>query len=117
MSCEYVQKAYGVPACIGRRVIAYGKPGIIAEDRGHYIGVNLDEEKAGVVNNYHPEDGIVYGEMGIARRPTKSQGRYQDFLRSDCGESFGEWLHRNWWNEKIDRYGDASPRRQRKAVA
>lgn len=41
MNCEYARKAYGVPACIGRRVIAYGQPGIIAEDRGHYIGIRV----------------------------------------------------------------------------
>ena len=29
LDCEYVRKYYGVPACIGRRVICYGKPGII----------------------------------------------------------------------------------------
>jgi hypothetical protein len=44
MRLEYVCRTYGVPAEIGRRVIVYGKPGIIAEDRGHYIGVNFDCE-------------------------------------------------------------------------
>jgi len=50
MNCEYVAQYYGVPACIGRRVIAYGKPGIIAEDRGNYIGILLDSDKPGPVN-------------------------------------------------------------------
>jgi hypothetical protein len=83
MSCEYIQKTYGVPAEIGRRVVAYGKPGIIVEDRGHYIGVTLDSEKPGKVNNYHPTDGIVYEGMGKIRPMTKAQRRYQDFLRCD----------------------------------
>ena len=92
MNCDYVRKHYGVPACIGRRVVAYGKPGIIAEDRGHYIGINLDCHKPGVVNNYHPCDGIEYGKMGSVRKMTSSQKRYRDYLEDDGVESFAEWL-------------------------
>lgn len=77
MSCEYVREYYGVPACIGRRVIAYGKSGIISEDRGHYIGITLDSEKPGTVNNYHPVDGIEYCGMGQSKendhKPTTIQ--------------------------------------------
>ena len=40
---QYVNNAYGVPACIGRLVIVSGKRGIIAEDRGHYIGVKQSQ--------------------------------------------------------------------------
>lgn len=77
MSCEYAQKNYGVPACIGRRVIVYGKPGIIAEDRGHYLGILLDRDKPGNVSNYHPVDGIEYlPEKGTVRKPGRSQARY-----------------------------------------
>lgn len=61
--CQYVREHYGVPAQIGRRVIAYGEPGQIIEDRGHYIGVVLDSDKNRRVGNYHPVDGIEYGEM------------------------------------------------------
>lgn len=43
-NCEYVRKHYQVPAKICRRVIVYGKPGVIPADRGHYIGVLLDED-------------------------------------------------------------------------
>lgn len=64
MNCEYVRQHYHVPACIGRRVMVYGKPGIIAEDRGHYIGVNLDTDKPSAVNNYHPTDEVEYLGMG-----------------------------------------------------
>ncbi len=51
MNCEYVQQYYSVPACIGRRVVVDGKPGVIAKDRGHYIGVNFDSDKPGVISN------------------------------------------------------------------
>lgn len=44
MNCYYVRNRYGVPACLGRRVSAYGEPGIITEDRGYYIGILLATE-------------------------------------------------------------------------
>ena len=93
MSCEYVREYYGVPAEIGRRVVCYGKPGIIAEDRGHYIGVNLDEDKPGVVHNYHPTDQVEYLLMGHIRKMTRSQARYQRYLRvADFYEGFKHFL-------------------------
>jgi hypothetical protein len=92
MSCEYVRETYKVPACIGRRVIAYGKPGIIAEDRGNYIGVNLDSDKPGRVSNYHPTDGVEYLGMGTVRRLTRSQQNYRDYLDTESGDSFAEWM-------------------------
>jgi len=83
-----------VPACIGRRVIAYGKPGIIAEDRGHYIGILLDCDKPGRVNNYHPTDGIEYlDEIGKVRPMTRSQKRYHEYLQDDWFDgSFADWV-------------------------
>jgi hypothetical protein len=93
MSCEYVRQHYGVPACIGRRVIACGEPGIIAEDRGHYIGVNLDKDKPGVIGNYHPTHQIEYLDMGKVRKMTKSQQRYKRWLEYGDGfDSFREFL-------------------------
>lgn len=95
MSFEYVRQYYGVPACMHRRIIAYGKPGIIVEDRGHYIGINLDEDKPNVVGSYHPEDGIEYGEMGKPRKLTPGQRRYQEYLKSayyEAGDSFACFL-------------------------
>lgn len=101
MNCEYAAQYYGVPACIGRRVVAYGKPGIIAEDRGNYIGINLDCNKPGTVNNYHPVDGIVYGEMGKVRKMARSQARYHRYFEyRDCFDSFLDFC-----------YWDASPER------
>jgi len=88
--CQYVRDHYGVPAEIGRRVTVYGKPGIIAEDCGHYIGVNFDAAKPGVVMNCHPTDEVVYlPEMGTVRKPSRSAERYQRYLRvADLFDSF-----------------------------
>lgn len=94
MNCDYVRRAYGVPACIGRRVNAYGKPGIIAEDRGNYIRILLDCDKPGHVNNYHPTDGIEYLDaIGKVRPMTRSQRKYSEYRKSDWYEgSFADWL-------------------------
>lgn len=92
MACEYVRQYYGVPAEIGRRVTVYGKPGVILEDMGNYIGVNFDADKPGHVLPCHPTDGVAYNEMGPIRRGTRSQERYRRYLRSDSDMSFGEWL-------------------------
>lgn len=88
--CQYVRDYYGVPACIGRAVICSGRPGIIAADRGHYIGVRLDGETA--INNYHPTDQIEYGGLRQAQALTAGQKRYQSYLDADCGLSFIEYL-------------------------
>lgn len=102
-NCEYVAQYYGVPACIGRRVVAYGKPGIIAEDRGNYIGILLDSDKPGSVNNYHPVDGIKYLGLGKVRPMTRSQARYRDYREvADCYESFYHYLK---CKEEERRYG------------
>ena len=92
MSCEYVREHYGVPAVIGRRVVVGGKSGIIAEDRGHYIGVNLDADKPGVIRNAHPTSDVEYGEMGTMRKMTRSQERYMDYVRSETTLTFAEWI-------------------------
>lgn len=64
MAFEYVCQHYGVPACIGRRVTIDGNGGVIAEDRGHYIGVNFDDDKPGVIKSCHPTWEVEYGGMG-----------------------------------------------------
>ena len=91
-NCEYVVNQYGVPACIGRRVIVSGKAGVIAEDRGHYIGINFDSDKARSICNAHPTSNVEYGEMGTIRKMTRSQQRYRDYLHSEVDMSFAEWL-------------------------
>jgi len=80
MSREYVRKYYGVPACIGRRVVVDNKPGIIAEDRGHYIGVNFDSDKPVVIRNAHPTSEVEYLGIGKVRKMAMSQKQYQDYL-------------------------------------
>jgi len=67
-NCEYVRKHYQVPAQICRRVIVYGKPGVIPADRGHYIGVLLDEDPKKRISNYHPTHEMQYGEMAETLR-------------------------------------------------
>lgn len=91
---KYIRDHYGVPAEIGRRIVAYGKPGIITEDRGNYIGVTLDSDKPGTVNNYHPTDGIEYLGMGTVRKVSKSRERYQRFrsIADIFGGSFRDFL-------------------------
>jgi hypothetical protein len=92
-NCEYVREHYGVPAEIGRRVVVGGRAGIIAADRGHYIGVNFDTAKPGVIRNCHPTSEAEYGEIGAIRRMTTSQSRYQKYLDvADCYEDFRHFL-------------------------
>lgn len=67
MSCEYAQKHYNVLACIGRRVSFSGREGIIAEDRGHYLGVLFDDRKPNHIDTVHP-NGVQYLDMGTVRK-------------------------------------------------
>ena len=93
MSCEYAREYYHVPAEIGRRVTVSGRLGIIAADRGHYIGVNFDDAKPGVICNAHPTSEVVYGEMGKVRRMNRSQARYQRWLEiQDRFDNFRHFL-------------------------
>ena len=101
MSCEYVRATYGVPAEIGRRVIVNGKPGIIAADKGHYIGVNFDASKPGVITNAHPASSVEYLGMGTVRKPSKSAARAARFRQ--YGDSFRSFIEFCRW--------DANPQR------
>jgi len=92
MKCTYASNYYDVPADIGRAVIVNGKHGVIAEDRGNYIGVNFDADKPGVIANCHPTWKVKYGEMRGIRKMSRSQQRYQNYLRADCCETFAEWM-------------------------
>lgn len=90
---DYVQNFYGVPAELGRRVSVDGRPGVIAADRGHYIGVNFDDEKPGLIRNAHPVSDVEYGEMGTIRRMTRSQERYKKYREvAECYPSFAAFL-------------------------
>ncbi|MEJ5863535.1 hypothetical protein [Pseudomonas farsensis] len=90
--CEYVQRHYQVPACIGRRVIAYGKPGVITSDFGHYIGIVLDEATKRRPGRYHPTDGIEYGDMADKLPKRWRMSNYDKFNDEDSGLDFEEWL-------------------------
>jgi len=98
---EYVRKYYGVPAKIGRRVVVYGKPGVIAADRGHYIGVNFDSDKPGVIHNCHPTSEVQYGDMGVVRKPSRYAERYQRFL--EYGECFDSFIDFCRWDADPER--------------
>lgn len=90
---DYINHHYGVNARIGLRVLVYGKPGTIVQDCGHYLGVNFDADKPGVVKTAHPTSEVVYLDKMVApRKPSRSAKRYQDYLRADVAESFAEWL-------------------------
>lgn len=103
-ACKYVRDYYGVPAELGRRVIVDGQPGIIIKDMGEYIGVNLDDDKPGVVSPCHPTWRVEYGEMGHIRRATRSQRRYQRYLDvGECFDSFRDFLLHESAQEKKQR--------------
>lgn len=90
---DYVRSYYGVPAELGRRITVDGEPGIIAEDRGHYIGVLFEGCTPADIRNCHPTADVVYlDEIVPVPKPTRSQRRYMRFLEADCGATFGEWL-------------------------
>lgn len=80
MSFEYVNFHYGVNACVGRRVVAYGEPGTIVKDFGHYIGVVLDSAPHSSPGRYHPTDGIVYGTPPFGSEPVKQTKLIGSFL-------------------------------------
>lgn len=96
MNCEYVKQTYGVPAEIGRRVTVYGKPGIIAEDRGHYIGVNFDSDKPGVIKNAHPTSDVQYHDIGKICKPSKWRQRYERYL--EYGDGFRSFVDYCRWD-------------------
>lgn len=100
-ACEYVREHYGVPAVIGRRVTVNGKPGVIAADRGNYIGVNFDDAKPGQIDNAHPTSGVEYGEMGTVRKPSRWNARYQRYL--EYGDGFNSFISFCYWDAAPER--------------
>ncbi|KFC61922.1 hypothetical protein [Massilia sp. LC238] len=101
MNFEYVRSHYGVPAELGRRVVVSGKPGVIAADRGHYIGVNFDSDKPGVVRNCHPTSEVEYGGMGKVRKPSKGAARYGRWL--EYGDAFDSFIQFCRWDAEPER--------------
>jgi hypothetical protein len=93
MACDYIRRHYGVPADLGRRVTVYGKPGVIAADRGHHIGVVFDGDKPHQISNCHPTDGVEYGATRAIPKMTRAQKNYRAFLDADWfSGSFADWL-------------------------
>lgn len=93
-NCEYVRDYYNVPACIGRIISYNGRLGIISKDRGNYIGVTFNDEKATIVHSIHPlDDKLEYLGIGKLRKLTSGQKRYAEFKAADWFDgSFAEWL-------------------------
>lgn len=89
---DYVRKYYKVPAEVGRLVSVGGKPVIIAEDRGAYIGVLFDNDDPKSILPCHPTSQVEYKGMGKVRKMTRSQRRYRDFINADLTCTFGEYL-------------------------
>ena len=89
---EYIINYYGVPACIGRKVVCSERPGIIVEDKGQYLGVVFDDDKPNLIYPVHPTSNVEYKGMGIVRKMTPSQKRYKDFLKLDTSLTFKEYL-------------------------
>lgn len=102
--CAYVREHYGVPAAIGRRVTMSGKPGVIAADRGHYIGVNFDDAKPGDIENAHPASNVKYGEMGRMHKPSKARARYQHYR--EYGKCFDRFVDFCRWDSESERSWD-----------
>lgn len=98
---DYIKQHYNVPAEMGRKVIVDGRSGVIAADRGHYIGVNFDDSKAGHISNCHPTWRVEYGEMGTIRKPSKGALRYKRFLQ--YGESFDSFILFCRWDADPER--------------
>lgn len=97
-SCAYVREHYKVPAEVGRLVIAYGEPGVILADRGNYIGVVLDSDPKKRIRNYHPTDGVVYGEMAekLPLKEWKVLPPWHDWDEVDYNRDARESIVRVW---------------------
>ncbi len=98
---QYVRDHYNVPAMIGRRVVVSGEPGIIAADRGHYIGVNFDKDKPGIIHNCHPTSNVQYGDMGTIRKPSRWAARYHRYL--EYGDGFDSFIDFCRWDAMPER--------------
>ncbi len=102
MDFEYIKKYYNVPADIGRCVTVHGRSGIIVADRGHYLGVNFDNDKPQVISNCHPTDNVEYLGMGKIRKLTRSQQRYQRYL--EYGDSFETFIDFCKWDAETHKH-------------
>lgn len=96
MEFEYVKSRYNVPAEMNREVIVNGKKGVITKDMGNYIGVNFYDKKTTEPLPCHPTWEVKYLDTFNNNPPvekmTVSKRRYREWLNSDSGLTFPEWL-------------------------
>ena len=94
MQCEYIRNYYGVPAVVGQKIEYRGDTGVIYKDGGNYLCVNMDTDKPGHTLNIHPTDpNLKYLQVaGNIRKLSRSQQNYRDYLKSECSESFAEFM-------------------------
>ncbi len=93
MSKEYIKRYYGLDVFVGQKVKYKNVIGVAVRITS-YIGVNLDDKKAGDCIYIHPRDEnlIYFDESKSIRKMTKSQQNYAEYLRSECDETFAEWM-------------------------
>ena len=91
---EYISEFYGINIKVGMDVIFNGERGVVSQDKGHYIGVNFDKDKPGVISNVHPIDDLLIftGKTRKVRKMSRSQKNYQEYIRSESGVSFSDWM-------------------------
>ena len=94
--CDYIKNYYGVPADLHREVVVDGKKGVITKDLGNYIGVNFYDDQTAHALPCHPTWKVEYLDTFNPKPPklkmTRSKRRYQEYIDSDSGMSFPEWL-------------------------
>jgi hypothetical protein len=78
-----------------------GRAGIIAEDCGHHIGVNFDDDKPGSISHCHPTWEVEYLGMGKVRQMTRSQKRYRRFR--EYGDMFDSFIDFCRWHDSPER--------------
>lgn len=93
---SYASEYYNVPADMNRIVIVNCKRGVITKDMGNYIGVSFYDNATSDPSPCHPTWKVTYTDEFDYNSPVKklsrSQKRYREFIDSDCGHSFPEWL-------------------------
>lgn len=96
MAFEYIQQHYKVPAEYGMEIEfdsnGAKRKGVIVQDLGKYIGVNFHDTKPNVILPLHPKSGVTYLGKVTPRKITRSQRRYMEWQREDCGRTFAEFL-------------------------
>jgi|SRR5687768_1319582 len=99
---EYIKDAYRVPAEMYREVIVNGKKGVITVDMGNYIGVNFYDNQTAHALPCHPTWEVTYLDTFNRNPPilkqSRSKQRYQAYLRSECSETFSEWIKGGMYN-------------------